>query len=564
VLLAVAVLALWLATAAIIAWQAKGNLDAGRALAKQAQALPLEDITHGRSQPLLRRAGVELAAGAKKLDSPLFVPLRIVPVVGRQVRTTQRLASGARDASRAASAAVADALAVLDRPRPPGPERVKRIREIEGIATRFDRRLAVIRLGARGGLIGPIADAHDELTSQIARVRTGLAKAVAGTDALAGLLATPHTYLVMAGNNAEMRAGSGMFLSIGTLTTTDGRLQLGGMEPVEGLPAPAGVAVVGDMADRWGWLHPSEDFRNLMLSPRFPQSAQLATQMWRAIGRGDVDGVLVLDPVTLHAILAATGPVSSAGRTIDAANVVDELLHGQYLRYPTAALRTERREELGDLAGVTFARLDGGEWSPGRLAAGLGDAARGRHLMLWSREPKVQAAWAAAGLDGSIGPSTILVSALNRGGNKLDPFLSVDARLELHPVADHTEGRIVVTFQNGTPEGEPPYVQGPNPALPLAPGEYLGILTATLPGRASGGRIEGVDQLSVAGADGPTRVVGTEFRVVRNATQALAVRFSLPGRHGTLTVGASGRIQPIGWTYQGVRWTDTAPRTVHW
>src|SRR5207244_8808773 len=143
--------------------------------------------------------------------------------------------------------------------------------------------------------------------------------------AVASLLTGPRTYLVLAANNAEMRAGSGMFLSIGELTTSAGSLRLTGMSSVTEVPIPPGVPVEGDLASRWGFIDPAADWRDLMLSPRFDASAQLATRMWAAAGRGPVDGVLVLDPVALSGILQATGPVQVGPRPIGRFRVVPEL-----------------------------------------------------------------------------------------------------------------------------------------------------------------------------------------------------------------------------------------------
>src|SRR5439155_12845771 len=137
-------------------------------------------------------------------------------------------------------------------------------------------------------------------------------------DAVAGLLGGPHRYLVFAANNSEMRAGSGMFLSVGVMTTSNGTIELSDMEPTGDLPVPPGkVPISGDLAARWGWIKPTEDFRNLMVSPRFDLMAPLAAQMWQAVGRPPVDGVLALDPIMLRAMLAATGPVDVNGLHID-------------------------------------------------------------------------------------------------------------------------------------------------------------------------------------------------------------------------------------------------------
>ena len=41
-------------------------------------------------------------------------------------------------------------------------------------------------------------------------------------------------------------------------------------------PPEARWCATGDMADRWGWLRPADDFRNLGVTPDFPSTAELA------------------------------------------------------------------------------------------------------------------------------------------------------------------------------------------------------------------------------------------------------------------------------------------------
>ena len=56
------------------------------------------------------------------------------------------------------------------------------------------------------------------------------------------------------------------------------------------------VPLSGDVADRWGWLAPNREWRNLASSPRFDANAELAAQMWKASTGQDVDGVLAHRP----------------------------------------------------------------------------------------------------------------------------------------------------------------------------------------------------------------------------------------------------------------------------
>ena len=137
------------------------------------------------------------------------------------------------------------------------------------------------------------------------------------------LLRGPSKYLVLAANNAEMRAGSGTLLSAGILTVQDGKFSLGDMRSTGDLTLPSGaVPVPGALAALWGFVDPTQDLRNLGTSPRFDVTGPLGAQMWKSLTGEQVDGVLALDPVTLQALIAAEGPVTVDGVQLNADNVV--------------------------------------------------------------------------------------------------------------------------------------------------------------------------------------------------------------------------------------------------
>ena len=162
-------------------------------------------------------------------------------------------------------------------------------------------------------------------------------------------------------------------------------------------------------------------------------------------------------------------------------------------------------------------------------------------------------------------PDSLLVSVLSRGGNKLDQYLDVHATLEMRRTGSHTEGVLRVALENKAPSGEAPYIDGPNPGLSgVNEGDYVGIVTVNLPGVASGGRFDGVSELVVAGADGPTRVIGTAIRLPRGGKQTLTARFELPRAEQSLRVQTAARFPALRWTAVGASWTDEGARTVSW
>ena len=555
----------WCALAFAAMGMAAVDLLAGRDAAVEARALSLEEVVDGRSIAPLRTAYRRFDRARFLLDLPVVVPFRFVPVAGRQLRSVTALSGAGAEVAAAGIEGVESARQVLERPPNTGPERIDRVRRLGALASRLGGRLESVDLGPSAGLFSLLAEARTELADDLEGLRTGLRRGGAGASAVADLLQGPRSYLVLAANNAEMRAGAGMFLQVGRLVTSEGRFQLTEMGSVNDVVIPPGsVPLEGDVQGRWGWLNPNTDWRNLMLSPRFPSSADLATRMWAAAGRPPVDGVLVLDPVALAAIVTATGPVTVGERQIGGGDVVQELLHEQYVRRPDLTQRDERREELAGIATAAIRALDENDWKPATLARELAKAVAGRHVLAWARDSAANEGWRVAGVDGAMSADSAMVAVLNRGGNKLDPFMAVDAELSLSREDGSTAGTLRIRLKNNTPAGEVPYIAGPHYGLPLSPGEYLGLLTVVLPGGAQSAEFEGVERLAVAGPDGPTRVIGYEFRLLPGQEHTAVLHFRLPGDSRSMTVEPSARVPEIAWKFESEMWKDNEAHQVFW
>jgi hypothetical protein len=366
-----------------------------------------------------------------------------------------------------------------------------------------------------------------------------------------------------------MRAGSGTWLSGGVLTTAGGHLELGDVAPLY-LTAQPPVAVPiedRDLRERWdaAWPHPTSDWRALMVSPRLPASAASGLTMWRAAGREPVDGVLVIDPVGLAAVVRATGPVDVGGRRITAADLVPELLNRQYQSFgASTSEQAGRHELLGTIAKAAFHALDAGEWEPTTLARELADAVAGRHLLAWSSDEVEERGWVAAGLDGDLQTDSLLVSILNRGGNKLDWFLPVDARLSTSRAGADTEVSVRLTIRNAMPAGQPQYVSGPpRPGL-WPPGTYIGVVALDVPGWARHVRIAGVERPPVQGRDGRAQVITTPIRLAPGESREVLLTFRSPGHRGALVVEPSARVPPVTWHYGARTWQDSRQRAANW
>lgn len=554
--LVLAVLGVWLVVAALVLVWARNDAGRGLDMVKQAQdrSSP-EDLLEGRATEPLASARASFRSASRLMGSPVLAPLRLFPVVGRQLRSGHALTKAAAEICDIGVEALGEAKGTLSKPHGTGPERIVLLRDLARLSVQAKGRLDAVELGPGRALVGPLASKRRELEKRLTEARTRLRDSGAALEGLSGLLAGPRRYLVLAANNSEMRAGSGMFLSVGELQTANGDLSLGEFRSTGELVLPPRAAPPiedPDLAARWSNLIPNREWRNLGLTPRFPVNAALAARMWSAGGGQPVDGVLALDPITLQGMLKATGPVQVGDRTVTADNVDDLLLHDQYEGIDSVAdAQTARREQLGDIAKRAIEALQQRDWDLSGLASGLADAAQGRHLLAWSSRPDEQRAWTAAKLDGTLGANSLALAVLNRGGNKLDRFLDVEAKLRFEGKGDSAGAVLEVLLQNTTPDGEPGYVAGPYPGTGVGAGDYVGILSVNVPAKADAVTVEGRETFVAAGPDGPTKVVAVPVTVKKGAAQSVVIRFRLPSDHGTIRVEPSARVPAVRWTAPG-------------
>ena len=545
--------AVLLAGAALAARDGKVQLEQAR------DRYSADELVEGEGLAALEDAGAQFELAAQRSGSPLLAPATVLPVLGRQVRSLHALAGAGAEVIEIAVDAAGDVEELRQGTREPA-ARVAAVQQLHDTVTAASSELREVSLGPDEALVAPLADARQTVADELDEALTSLERGELVTNALVEVLRGSR-YLVLAANNAEMQAGWGMPLSVGVLEVTDGDLVLPGMEATQELLLPAdAVPVGGAFGATWGFMRPSQDFRNLALTASFEEAAPVAAAMWEELGRGPVDGVLALDPLALRAILETTGPVDVEGGRIGADDVVAFVLHDAYvLQAADPAGLDARRERQSEIA---VAAIDAAS-SPGtdlvELARNLADAAESRHVMLWSADPEQQAAWEAAGVDGGLQPSSLLIGAVNRSPNKVDWFLDVAATATAQAGAGGTVVEVEIELSNRTPDGEPHYVVGPfeGPGPELSEGDWRGFLTLHLPGAAEDPVIDGLDPV-VEGSSGPTRVVAAVVLVPKGQVTTHTVRFTLPPGAELVTVEPSARVHPVQWTAGGETWSDDA------
>ena len=405
----------------------------------------------------------------------------MVPFLGRQVRSVDALTGSAAKVVRVGVDAMEQSTRQLNKPTTAGPDRVALVHRLGVIAADARRQLRGLNLGPRQALLGPLSDARAKFGRKLGKVRTSMVDVDDAAVGIGQMAQGPSKYLVLAANNSEMRAGSGMLLSAGVMNVGNGQFELGPMTDTGDLMVPAGaVPVSGDLAARWGWTDPSQEWRNLAMTPRFADNAALAAQMWKAKTGETVDGVIAIDPIGLKALIEVSGPVTVEGKVITKDNIVREMLLQSYLDYGSdtgrdgVAGNVQRRERASVIARAIVDQLDGKGWDVATLVDDLQHAAQGRHVLAWSSKPEQQRGWDAAGVSGRLRPDSLLLAVQNRAGNKLDQFLHVSATFEHTPTTGGSQVTVRIHIDNQTPAtGLNKYVQGPYSPEFVA-GEYWG------------------------------------------------------------------------------------------
>ncbi len=112
------------------------------------------------------------------------------------------------------------------------------------------------------------------------------------------------------------------------------------------------------------------------------------------------------------------------------------------------------------------------------------------------------------------------MAVINRGGNKLDQYLSVDTDLQIASGPGAGQGTLTTSILRTPPPGaQSQVIAGPYPGLGTVYGEYTGLLAVNLPPDASHLQVRGGAPVDTLGAEGPDWLLATPVDVKEGATQ---------------------------------------------
>lgn len=143
-----------------------------------------------------------------------------------------------------------------------------------------------------------------------------------------------RTYLILAQTNTEIRPTGGMPGSWGTMTVTNGKVDMHEfvaettMKETTMPVTPLTGEETTLFTDKLGRVPQDVNF-----TPDFPRTGEIAKAMWANTYKTQVNGVIAIDPVFLQNMLTVTGGVTlEDGTTIDGTNAAKFLLSDVYVK----------------------------------------------------------------------------------------------------------------------------------------------------------------------------------------------------------------------------------------
>ncbi len=429
---------------------------------------------------------------AGEVNGPLWQVASFLPVVGGDVSAARTLVNALADVSSEALVPMASELAQAT----PGKLFSDGTINVSALQALVDSLVSKREVFDRANeQVQSIGDTHiGQVTELVDTARDGfsmLSGAVDMSEKLSPVLPAmlgangSRNYLIVAENNAEIRAIGGFGGASGVLTIENGAISLGDFEGTQTLAATGPTDRITITDEEMALFQPYEPTLNYtagdsFFTPDFPRGAQLASTIWSINHDGQrIDGVFAVDPTFLQYVLQLTGGVTAVdGTEVDGTNAAKVLLSDVYWNYPTDGAMQD-----AVFASVADAAFD-------KLVAGIGDldltqlfsvVGRGvseQRLVIWMRDDAEEAVIDDLDVDGAL-PTTASdpqtgVFVNNYSYSKLDWYLNLDVQASSGvQSADGTVAHsMTVTLTNTLSQEEaqnlPAYVQAHNGALQSA------------------------------------------------------------------------------------------------
>ncbi|MDQ3916493.1 MAG: DUF4012 domain-containing protein [Actinomycetota bacterium] len=423
----------------------------------------------------LLRARRHLVRADEVLDGAAANVVSMVPVAGHSVRAVEDVTEvmlpvlDAADALRRKLDAI-EGLQVVEngtiRTDLLGGLRGPLVRQVEAL----ERLVTAARDRRSGWIPPPLWSALDDLERRAEGYLEGAERGAAAVRLMGPMLGQtgPRKYLVVMVNNAELRGAGGIPSAAGIVKAVEGRLTLGRFRHTVDLRGPRPyrkVAAPADFRRRFGFYKADTTFwTNTTFSPDVPDVALVAARAFKQVTGKKVDGVILVDPRGIAALMPedATVSIGGTGVTVGRADLAGYTYSGVYEDLGGATER--RRSALLELGQEAFeAILAGGALAGRATLEDAGRAVAGGHVRIVSFDADEQRVLddldASGDLDAAAGDS-LLVAAQNFSADKMDFWVRRSVEHSCSVDEDAATCTTAVTLANHAPGDLTRYVAG--------------------------------------------------------------------------------------------------------
>lgn len=448
------------------------------------QADPLKEaLKNGDEEALDEAVGTvqeRMASINAEVHSPLWNLASVLPVVGEDIQSVQKLGD-------AGAALVDDALVpIADSVSGTGLSDLMQdgtinVELIQTVSDAVSSSLPTIEESV--DTIANLPEAHiPQLAEVLEKVQgpvseaqelVGQAKPILEVlPQMLGADGQTRTYLVLAQNNSEIRSTGGMPGSWGTISITDGAISMGEFTTVvnqEGFNVP----VLDEELNHIGWTL-GTNAAQVTYTPNFVRTGEIASEYWRQAGLGDVDGVVAIDPVFLQRLLGLTGGFTAEdGTTIDGSNAASVLLSDTYWKFGNDA--TAQDSYFGSVASLAFKNIMSNLGNAGMtdLFDVIEQSGADGRLLVWMVNEDEEGVMRTLGLSGEMGSDPtepqLGVYLNDATWSKIDWYASCYTQIGEGVANDDgtTSYQVTTTLTNTLTPNEaiaaPKYVTGYNP-----------------------------------------------------------------------------------------------------
>jgi hypothetical protein len=427
----------------------------------------------------------------------------------------------------------------------------------------------------RGQIYGPLAPQVDRLLAKFDEAlpvaQTGLqllqiAPSLLGADG-------PHTYLLLAQNNHELRATGGYISGVGIVRFENGQmsdLRLADSYAVDNLsqPHPDAPRVLAEQMGTQLLL-----LRDSNWSPDFPTSAEVARLLYEQDQGVATDGAIAVDLEAVRLLVGAVEPVQVPGMPtpVTSANVIDQIRRaweqpndGQSPTSKQGGIDwfNRRKDFMGPLMMAVLTRLQSGEGlHPTALGKALTEMLAGRHLQIAVDDEPVAKMLAEHGWDGALHPiegsDFLAIVDSNLGYNKTNAAVQQAVTYQIEPDAQGPVATLVVTYTHtapslsGTCDREVRLLDGSyDDMIARCHWDYMRVY---LPADSTLLSSEGLENVESEVGEGGTTMVGGNFVLRPGESREVQLSYRLP----------AGALQgPYRLTVRKQAGTITAPLTI--